>query len=50
MMQTAAAQPVTFKNVMNDHITRIALMNAAAGAYGPSLPQPLLSDPSNLSH
>lgn len=45
MMQTAAAQPVTFKNVMNDHITRIALMN---GAYGPSLPQPLLSDPSNF--
>lgn len=48
MMQTAAAQPVTFKNVMNDHITRIPLMNAAAGAYGPSLPQPLLSDPSNF--
>lgn len=32
MMQTGAAQPVTFKNVMDDHITRIALMNAAAGA------------------
>lgn len=48
MMQTGAAQPVAFKNVMNDHITRIALMNAAAGAYGPSLPQPLLSDPSNF--